>query len=53
MLKIREDVDLKELQYKYNLDYDSDSGLPNKLSTRASVQGFKKANIKKCQMEIC
>ena len=23
------------------------SGLPNKLSTRASVQGFKKANIKK------
>lgn len=25
MLKIRENVDLKELQYKYNLDYDSDS----------------------------
>ena len=25
MLKIREDVDLEELQHKYNLDYDSDS----------------------------
>ena len=25
MLKIKDNVDLKELQYKYNLDYDSDS----------------------------
>lgn len=25
MLKIRDDVDLKELEYKYNLAYDSDN----------------------------
>lgn len=25
MLKIRDNVNLEELQYKYNLDYDSDS----------------------------